>query len=348
MKKKIWICIITVLILAVLIILFIFPSVRFVEKVEGAIPYNENNSYILYSGSLLEISDKGIITHYSFSDENGRYEIQQKESIHLNYPVKKYISWNSFITKDDEIMFGNLMGTEHKNLGTVKNAADVSISIDNNHVLIRTAVVTSDGLLFVQGDNSTGALGIEVKQVNNEFVQVPNLQNVVKAVCGINCILALNADGEVFISGTLGELSYQTFTKLDVPKKVKDISFSDSCETVLVLDVKGNVYELGISYFVKDYYDNIFWSWNEVFYSSVHKISKLRNIVSIKNPVGFTAHAIDKYGNIFCWGAQTKSKTGELKKIFYYIYGLPKHDKIWVSDYGCYILSNNKITAYLW
>ena len=346
MKKKTWIFIIVaVLILLAVLILFISNfSIRYVNKINGSVHYNENNLYIPYSKYLFEISEDGMITQYNISRLGEKRSIEKATTFRLNFSVKKYISWELFIAENDDIMFGDIKGTEHKKLGKVKNVECISLGKNEKGDLIRSAVVTSDGLLYVQGDNSTGALGIEEKQVNNEFVQVPNLQNIVKAVCGINCILVLNADGEVFISGTLGELSYQTFTKLEVPEKVKDISASDTTETLLALDTSGNVYEIGVTFFTKDYYDEWTKYKDVLFYSSFHKISKLKNIVSITT-FKIAACAIDKDGKVFYWGAQMTGKSTELKKVFKCVYGLPKYNSVWISGYF-YVLSDDKITVY--
>ncbi len=352
MKKKRWICIIILVALILLIVIglivrnFFYHSFK---KVEGSIPHNESCVYLPSdSRGLLEISKDGTVTEYKIlSNDENRKSIQKTGSFHMEMPVKKYISSELFITENDDIMFGDIRGTEYKKLGTVKNASDISIVKNYEKMITHAAVATSDGLLYVQGDNSTGALGIEEKQVNDEFVQVPNLQNVVKAVCGINCILVLNADGEVFMSGTLaGGLSYQTFTKLEVPEKIKDIAASYKSETLIALGVDGDVYEMGISYFAKSYYDELFCSPHEVFYSSFQKISKLKNVVSITTP-GLTACAIDKTGNVFYWGSKTQDKTGRLEKIFKHICGIPKTEVLWYNNYF-YILSDNEITVYSW
>ena len=345
MKKKTWIFIIAgaLVLLAVIVLLLLNSFFKPVKKIDGSIPYNESSSYMPYNDSFIEISKDGVVTEYSVSSETN--SIKKTGSFHINLPIKKYISSNLFITEDNSIMFGSIKGTEQKNLGTVKNATDISVGTGVDHALMRTAVVTSDGLLFVQGDNSTGALGIEAKQVNGEFVQVPYLQNIAKAICGINCILVLSTDGEVFLSGTLGELSYQTFTKLEVAEKVKDIEASDISNTLIALGVNGNVYEIGISFFQDLTYINDA-PHDGVFYSSFHKIPRLKNIVFMTTP-DLTAYAIDKNDKAYYWGSDMMGKSIFLEKVFKQIYGLPKYDKIWHNSYF-YVLSGNEIKAYSW
>ena len=354
MKKKRWICIIILVALILLIVIglivrnFFYHSFK---KVEGSIPHNESCVYLPSdSRGLLEISKDATVTEYKIlSNDENRKSIQKTGSFHVEMPVKKYISSELFITENDDIMFGDIRGTEYKKLGTVKNASDISIVKNYEKMITHAAVATSDGLLYVQGDNSTGALGIEEKQVNDEFVQVPNLQNVIKAVCGINCILVLNADGEVFMSGTLaGGLSYQTFTKLEVPEKIKDIAASDVARTLIALGVDGNIYELGKPSFGEYYIAGVYGELDETVYSSFHKISKLENIVSIITIDEMEACAVDENGKVFYWGTYfgSEGKLSLLKKFFVDgIYGLPEYDEIWYQGYF-YVLSNNEITAY--
>ena len=346
MKKKTWIFIIaaTLVLLVVIILLILNSFFKPVKKTDGSIPYNENNLYTLYNGCFLEFSEDGMVTQYSVVDIKDP-SIIKRDFPRINLPVKKYISWNLFITEDDEIMFGDIIENEHKKLGTVKNAANIRTRRDREGTLLRTAVITTDGLLFVQGDNSTGALGIEEKQINDGFVHVPNLQNVVDAVFGIDCIFVLNADGEVFLSGTWGELSYKTFTKLEIPEKVKDITGSLISGTLIALGVDGNVYEMGVSYFQNIYYNESTVHTGS-FYSTFQKISRLKNIVSV-TVHGTTAYAIDNDGKVFYWGSEMKGNSSKLTKVFKRVCGIPKADAVWRGDY-LYILNNNEITAYDW
>lgn len=351
MKMKKICILVTIVLLVICIIEVILPNspICFVKKAEGSIPYNENNFYTEYNGYFLECSGDGKITQYAVSATGGNNTFQKTKLFHLNYPVKKYISGDLFVTEDDSIMFGDIRKEEHRKLGTVPNAENASVITDHDDEPLRAAVVTSDGLLYVQGDNSTGALGLEAEHVNSEFVQVPYLKNVVKVVCGINCMFVLNSDGEVFLSGTLRDVFYQRFTKLEVSEKIKDIGASWRTETLIALGVDGNVYELGVSFFSQDYVFEESRTKNYEVHSSLHRISKLKNIASFSSRSGMEAFAIDTNGKAFVWGSQMKKgKFIDLENIFQRIYGLPKYDKIWFIGNFHVLSSDNEITAYTW
>lgn len=309
------------------------------EKVEGTIPYHENCTYIVRGNSINELTENGIITKYTVEhiDAYSKRAVRKSEPVHTTPRIKYSQFMTIFISEDDRVFLGNGEGFPGKEIGTVKNA--VNGDACNDHV----AVVTSKGQLFVYGDNSDGALGLEQKNVD-EFTEIPYLQNITKAVCGVYSTFALNNQGEVFLSGRLGAIENDTFVKLEVPEKVKDIEISFASETIVILGVKGNVYEMGTSYFAEDYYDP--WSDNDEFYTSFHQISKLKNVSKISRMGGMGQIAIDKDGRVFYWGARMIGKTTELEKTMKWIKNVPKAEEAWISGNILYVLSKGKITVH--
>lgn len=350
MKKRkgliIWIIILLVIISAAVIT----RTTRKYVKIEGSIPYNQNSTYFPYQGGLIEITENKEIIYYDIAHNDNGDKIQMNKKIYLPFHFEKCISSEMFSTPENDIIYvHDMFHTAPDNLyyplklGNVKNVIDADCYLFDipytNDYFHTASAVTSDGQLYVMCDSGEADFGIEDKQLSSKLIPVPTMKNIVKARCGSNCVFALTADGEVFAAGNLADLKYEGFTKLEAPEKITDIIASE--ETLVALAVNGNVYEIGTSFFKCEHSEK---KRGKVF-NSFHKISKLRNIMSIANEDGLTAYAIDKSGKVFNWGSYMVGKSTELSTFFKHYYGFPKYEKIWADRY-LYILFDNQITAY--
>ncbi|MFZ2539398.1 MAG: hypothetical protein WAX04_10915 [Oscillospiraceae bacterium] len=276
--------------------------------------YDDARYYIDTVGSrLIQIRNNGDIAEFNH-EEKSIQTYHKQNIVDVTYNCSKSIDEKQMIIyANGDIYMDSKLKYEGEKIGKIEGA--VGAAQGGNHA----AIVTKDRKLYVYGDNSDGALGIPEIKTTNGFILNEEVEDVVKVICGFDHTFVLNSKGEIFGCGTWLEKTYTSFVKFDVASPIVDIACTGSyynADTVIALNNKGNVYEIGYSFFGGRFH---------TYRKELGKIDFLSNIVSFSTALNKGA-AIDNKGKIYCWGSRLKGKAAgeELKKKIYRISGVEK------------------------
>jgi len=100
---------------------------------------------------------------------------------------------------------------------------------------------TSNGF-YVCGRNDHGQLGLEYKEKSKNSFSKINFNNIVTIGCGVNYTIALNEEGNLFLSG--GSMNVQNFTRFFTEIN-NVVAISCGSAHVIALDQDGNVFSMG-------------------------------------------------------------------------------------------------------
>jgi alpha-tubulin suppressor-like RCC1 family protein len=129
----------------------------------------------------------------------------------------------------------------------------IDIACGDFHVIIRTR----NGKLYGKGNNHSGQLGFETRQVINDFEELKNVpENVIDVICGSSHSIVRTDDGDIYVCGDnsykqLGLVGGSNGTKFkkigNAPKYIVDITCVEC--TMIIRDINGNLYGCGNNYF---------------------------------------------------------------------------------------------------
>lgn len=161
-------------------------------------------------------------------------------------------------------------------------------------------IVLQNGSVFAAGNSSQGLIGLP-EGIYSTFTEIPNLSNIINVEFQDNAILAVNSNGELFISGSkrssypaLTSSNKNAFVKVtDAPQNITYMYFRES--KFYFETSSGNKYSCGTNYYGELLQEN----------PSIHPYP-----VKIVSPSVFKTivatnsmfYAIDLNGSVWSWG----------------------------------------------
>ena len=237
-----------------------------------------------------------------------------------------------------------------------------------------TAIVDSDGTIWVTGDNTSGQIGLGVITGVNEFTQVSTPGTVFVSVsCGANFTVALDSDGTIWVTGdnTSGQIGLgatsgvTTFTQVTIPGITVESISAGSYNNTCLVDSDGDLWVTG---------NNSNAQLGLAPQYDIYSISEFTKITSVFDPIGladpspisppkfvsasfgdYHLIAVDTSGNFWvagrnalsgaCIGTSQPSHLLLFNKISQQYRGLPNTIELQIINTDGMTLALNQITA---
>lgn len=281
--------------------------------------------FLSYYLGLIQVMDDGVIYEYNYDNEVHKI-VPSSPIIYIDENrTQKTEQRQLLIYKNGDIYVDDASQYKGEKIGNIDNA--ISGTISSKHI----AIVTQTGDLYAYGSNQNGELGVAEVEGTGEFILVKDIPKVKKVICQDDYTFMLSEDGYVYGCGLWFKEKYPIFTLHKTKNNIIDIGCT--FQTVVALDTKGYVYELGFPDFTE------FGSQNNRDFERVKWLSNIKNI-----SVGHhKTVVINKKGKVSFWGARNVRKAAGVHFIKR-VYGINNADKIYGGSRFYYVIKND--TAY--
>jgi alpha-tubulin suppressor-like RCC1 family protein len=266
--------------------------------------------------TLIEITTDGRQYEHNFKDKANAIKTDTKITFICEDNTGNSEGTYLIIHNNGNIYTRKQMESEAMQIGLIKDAICGAINQDN------IAIITADERLYFKGKLGNSRY--------DDFSLISGIPNVKQVICGKTYTFVITVDGEVYGIGLNPKEQNEAFIHYKIAYPVKELCGTN--ETIVALDQKGNVYELGNASFKQ---------FARKTYSEFHRLKKYKNIVSIATGYNH-GMLLDKRGRVHYWGNECIGKaagvyvTGTIKGIF-------SADDIYCSDCDLYIIQNNKV-----
>jgi len=317
--------ILTVSLILILVIISAILIVGTIDDNENSDLMTDTASYSIArsNGTFVEIGSNGFIYEHDFIND-ARKATEDANIIFITEDKSTIKERQLIIKKDGSILVDEKGEYSGQLVGIVDDA--VSGDISSNHIMI----VTESGDLYAYGGNKYGELGINIDAEASKLIKVKDISGVKKVVCGEDYTFILTDTGEIFGCGKFLNQSFSIFNKYELGKKCLDIDCA--IQTLIALDIDGNVYELG---------NESFTFMGGFTYSDFHKINWLDNILSIQAS-GQYGVALSNKGKISYWGTRTVGKASD-ETIHDTIRSLSDVKAVYSRQNHIFAIKNNKV-----
>jgi len=218
--------------------------------------YSTKDLLKIYRSGYLENNKVVINIDKAYVVKNNRLKVYSK--IKETLPeILNHTKVSKIVSGEDKSLYilyenGELfLLTKVQNLSYATEIKDIPKFRDISHGKYHMLGLTDDGYVYGKDQNSLSQLGYsEQNFYYNDFVEIPNLENIVQISCGEFHSLALNKNGKVFSfgNGNKGALGYKAHFQ-HPPQKIPNLSnivkISAGANHSLCLDSSGNVYAFG-------------------------------------------------------------------------------------------------------
>ena len=338
MQRKKFGMIILLIILLVVIIYFLHPKSRLVVK-------NLNADQIIQIDNTIYIKDE--------DDNILKYfipPVQAKDIKTVKFELIDKSEFSKTVSEYYEELINSNQGILSYELDTDYNLIQLNDLSVKKTVLKKTLgiVLTTEGSVYVWGNNDYGQLGIGSTEPNKDLIQIQCAEVFIDVTLCAQTAIAVDLDGNVWVwgdnsGGTCGINDISTVltpTKLALPEKIKSVCSGQF--HAFALSDTGNVYSWGETIEVL----GVERDWEHTKNTPL-KINNFSNVKKILTS-GITAVAVDDLGNVFLWGRNYDrgihySYNYEPVKI-YYSNGIKD---IAITDAGVAVIENDGVLKFI-
>lgn len=297
--------------------MFLYHFVVYMKYSKSTIIGKASSWYVnMEKHTLIEITSEGRQYEHNFKDRANYIKTNTEVTFICEDNSRDSEGTYLIIHNNGSIYIKKQMESEATQIGLIEDAICGAINEDN------IAIITADKRLYFKGKLGNSRY--------DEFNLINGITNVKEVVCGKTYTFVLTVDGEVYGIGLNSKEENEAFIHYETAYPVNELCGTD--ETIVALDNKGNVYELGNAYFM-------YYGWKT--YSEFHQLKKYKNIVAIETGID---HGIllDISGRVHYWGNECIGKASE-EYVTGTIKGIFSADEIYCSGYDLYIVQNNKV-----